>query len=92
MLETARQWALDVAEGRRARSFSLTRSDRLEPLGEALPMLQMARGMAAKQAAHLTHPQLCLDAIQAGVERGGLAGLAKVGFFCRGCFDVVVVL
>lgn len=33
---------------------------------------------ASKQARHLTHPQLCLDAIQYGVEHGGRAGLVKV--------------
>ena len=32
---------------------------------------------AAKQARNLTHPQLCLDAIQFGVEHGGYAGLQK---------------
>ena len=35
---------------------------------------------ASKQARHLTHPQLCLDAIQFGVEHGGRAGLSKVRF------------
>ncbi len=33
---------------------------------------------AAKQARNLTHPLLCLDAIQYGVEHGGRAGLQKV--------------
>jgi hypothetical protein len=41
-------------------------------------MIQFARAQAAKQAPNLTHPQLCLDAIQAGIEHGGVAGLAKV--------------
>jgi enoyl-CoA hydratase/3-hydroxyacyl-CoA dehydrogenase len=35
----------------------------------------MARQQAAKQARGLAHPQLCLDAVQAGIERGGHAGL-----------------
>ena len=38
-----------------------------------LPPLQ-----AAKRGRHLQHPQLCLDAIQTGVERGGAEGLRKV--------------
>ncbi len=33
---------------------------------------------AARQARNLTHPLLCLDAIQFGVEHGGYAGLEKV--------------
>ncbi len=33
---------------------------------------------AARQARNLTHPLLCLDAIQYGVEHGGYAGLEKV--------------
>ena len=41
-------------------------------------VLSFARAQAEKRAAHLTHPLLCLDAIQAGVEHGGLAGLQKV--------------
>lgn len=38
----------------------------------------MARQQAAKQARGLAHPQLCLDAIAAGIASGGLAGLQKV--------------
>lgn len=55
-----------------------TFADKLEPLGEALVVLQFARAQASKQAPGLRHPQLCLDAIQEGIEKGGLAGLKKV--------------
>ena len=43
---------------------------------------------AARQARNLTHPQLCLDAIQYGVEHGGYAGLEKVcmPFLTAACF------
>lgn len=112
--------ALDIAAGRAARNASLTRSDRIEPMGEALAVIEFARAQvgancvcvcgggsprdeaaaavcqrpraaphplpppppppraqAAKRARNLTHPQLCLDAIQAGVTNGGAAGLKK---------------
>lgn len=54
-------------------------ADHLEPYGEAVAILDFARAEAGKRARHLRHPQLCLDAIQTGVEQGGRAGLVKVG-------------
>lgn len=54
------------------------KTDRLEPYGEAVAVLDFARAEASKRARHLKHPQLCLDAIQTGVERGGQAGLVRV--------------
>ena len=80
--------ALDIAEGRAARELSLFRTDRLEPLQEALNVLQFARMEAAKKAPGLQHPLLCLDAIQHGVEYGGLAGLRKEGE----CFQMAASL
>eukprot|EP00878_Enallax_costatus_P013083 GHUV01013671.1.p1 GENE.GHUV01013671.1~~GHUV01013671.1.p1 ORF type:complete len:534 (+),score=173.53 GHUV01013671.1:1005-2606(+) len=56
-----------------------TAADRLEPYGEAIAIIDFARAEAAKRARHLQHPQLCLDAIQMGVARGGMAGLKKEG-------------
>lgn len=41
-------------------------------------VLEFARAQASKQAPGLRHPQLCLDAIQEGIEKGGMAGLKKV--------------
>ena len=70
--------ALDIAEGRKARVSSLARTDRLEPLAEAQVILAFSRAEAAKRAPGLQHPQLCIDAIQYGVENGGEAGLVKV--------------
>ena len=52
----------------------------MEPLGEALPILEFARTETQKRAPHLTHPLLCLDAIRVGVEEGGLAGLKAARF------------
>lgn len=78
LLQAAKKHALDIAEGRKPRVMSLLRTDRLEPYGEAVAVLDFARAEASKRARHLGHPQLCLDAIQTGVEHGGEAGLIKV--------------
>jgi enoyl-CoA hydratase/3-hydroxyacyl-CoA dehydrogenase len=78
LLAAARAHALAIAAGSKPRVCSLYRTDRLEPLAQALAVFEFARAQTAKRARHLTHPLLCLDAIQTGVEQGGLAGLKKV--------------
>lgn len=50
-----------------------------------MTILDFARAEAAKRARGLRHPQLCLDAIQAGVEHGGEEGIKKVGGRWCGC-------
>ena len=60
-----------------SRAILCCRTDKLEPLGEALPILEFARAETRKRAPHLTHPLLCLDAIRTGVEQGGHAGLQQ---------------
>ncbi|CAL5226791.1 g9652 [Coccomyxa viridis] len=77
LLEAARAWAAEIAAGTKPRNFSLYRTDKLEPLGEALPILEFAKAETQKRAPHLTHPLLCLDAIRVGVEQGGHAGLKQ---------------
>jgi enoyl-CoA hydratase/3-hydroxyacyl-CoA dehydrogenase len=79
LLQAAKQLALDIASGAAPRMMSLTRGDRLEPMGEALAIIDFARDQASKRARHLHHPQLCLDAIATGVTDGGAAGLKKEG-------------
>ena len=79
LLPAARQLALAIAAGKAPRSQTLYRTDKLESLGEALAIIDFAKAQAAKKGAHLTHPQLCLDAIRWGVEFGGLKGIDKVG-------------
>ena len=44
----------------------------------ASQICDMARMQVKKMSPNLVHPLLCLDAIQFGIERGSLAGLAKV--------------
>jgi enoyl-CoA hydratase/3-hydroxyacyl-CoA dehydrogenase len=79
LMATAKKLALDIASGKVARLKTLFRTDRIESYGNAMMTLQFARAQAAKRAPGLQHPQLCLDAIQYGVEHGGLAGLKKEG-------------
>ncbi|CAD7702036.1 unnamed protein product [Ostreobium quekettii] len=71
----AKRMALEIAAGRRARLETVLRTDRLEPLGKAMVAVKEARARVA--GGHVRHPELCLDAIIAGVEQGGMAGLLK---------------
>lgn len=79
LLQVAKQLALHIANGRKPRLQTLYRTDKLEPYAEALTIFEFAKAEAAKRARHLQHPLLCLEAIQCGVENGGVAGLAKEG-------------
>ena len=75
LLPAAKALAIAIANGEKPRLETLYRTDRLEPLGVALPLLDFASAEAAKRAPHLRHPQLTLGAIREGVEKGGRAGL-----------------
>jgi len=75
LLPAAAAWAKAIAAGSKPRLASLHRTDRLPPLGEAAATLAFARAETAKRAPNLTHPLLTLDAIGAGIEKGGDAGL-----------------
>jgi enoyl-CoA hydratase/3-hydroxyacyl-CoA dehydrogenase len=75
LLQAARAWARALAAGEKPRLAALERTDRLPPLGEALATLEFARAETAKRAPNLTHPLLTIDAIGAGIQRGGRAGL-----------------
>ncbi|CAK9207782.1 unnamed protein product [Sphagnum troendelagicum] len=77
LLLVARKWALEIAEGTKPRLSSLRRTDKLEPLGEAREIIKFARAQVKRTAPNLTHPQLCLDAIEEGVVSGGYAGVIK---------------
>jgi enoyl-CoA hydratase/3-hydroxyacyl-CoA dehydrogenase len=76
LLPRASALALAIARGEAPRLATLTRTDRLEPLGEALQMLEFAAAETARRAPNLTHPLLTIEAIKAGVTGGGRAGLA----------------
>jgi enoyl-CoA hydratase/3-hydroxyacyl-CoA dehydrogenase len=78
LLTAARQWALDIVSGKKPRLSSLQRTDKLESLGEAREIIKFARAQVKRTAPNLTHPLLCLDAVEEGVVRGGYAGAQKV--------------
>ena len=61
-------------------------------LGCDLPGCRACLVQAAKQARNLTHPLLCLDAIQYGIEHGGRAGLKKVGTAAAPLFALLRLL
>ncbi|KAJ0980641.1 hypothetical protein J5N97_008896 [Dioscorea zingiberensis] len=77
LVNTARAWALEIAEFRKPWIKSLHKTDKLEPLGEAREILKFARAQAQKQAANLQHPLVCIDVIEEGVVSGPHAGLLK---------------
>ncbi|KAD4178258.1 hypothetical protein R6Q59_021824 [Mikania micrantha] len=77
LVETARQWALDILARRKPWVSSLYRTNKIEPLGEAREILNFARTQARKQAPNLQHPQVCIDVIEAGIVSGPRVGLMK---------------
>lgn len=78
LLDTARQWALDIVDRRRPWVASLYKTDKIEPLGEAREILKFARTQAKKRAPNLNHPLVCIDVIEDGIVAGPRAGLWKV--------------
>ncbi|KDD75648.1 3-hydroxyacyl-CoA dehydrogenase, partial [Helicosporidium sp. ATCC 50920] len=82
LLSKAKSLALDIASGRVARANSLERTDKLPSVEEAVGMLAFAKQATAKRARNLKHPLLMIDAVEAGIRRGGAAGLrAEVDAF-----------
>ncbi|KAL2922931.1 Glyoxysomal fatty acid beta-oxidation multifunctional protein MFP-a, partial [Bienertia sinuspersici] len=77
LLNTARQWALQILERKKPWVSSLHKTDKLEPLGEAREILKFARAQAQKQAPNLKHPLVCIDVIEEGIASGPRAGLWK---------------
>jgi enoyl-CoA hydratase/3-hydroxyacyl-CoA dehydrogenase len=75
LLEAACKAALEMAAGRLKRERALQKKDKLPPK----PMIPYAFHMAKEQikakAPNLQHPVLCLDAMMAGLQNGGEAGL-----------------
>ncbi|KAF2289158.1 hypothetical protein GH714_029166 [Hevea brasiliensis] len=77
LVNTARQWALDILECRKPWVASLYRTDKLDSLGEAREIFKFARAQARKQAPNLKHPLVCIDVVEEGVVSGPRAGLWK---------------
>ncbi|KAK7363563.1 hypothetical protein VNO77_05709 [Canavalia gladiata] len=77
LVNTARQWALDILNYRRPWVASLYKTDKIEPLGEAREILKFVRDQTRKRAPNLQHPLVCIDVIEAGIVAGPRAGLWK---------------
>lgn len=81
LVNSARQWALDIVENRRPWTISLYKTDKLEPVDEAREIFNFARAQARKRAPNLKHPIICIDVIEEGVVSGPRAGLQKEAEF-----------
>ncbi|KAE8076784.1 hypothetical protein FH972_015411 [Carpinus fangiana] len=77
LVNTARQWALDIFHSRRPWAVSLHKTNKIEPLREAREILEFARAQTKKQAPNVEHPLICLDVIEEGLVFGPRAGLWK---------------
>ncbi|KAA3481066.1 peroxisomal fatty acid beta-oxidation multifunctional protein MFP2-like [Gossypium australe] len=77
LIETARQWALDILARRKPWVATLYKTEKLESLGEAREIFNFARAQARKRAPNLKHPLVCIDVIEEGVVAGPRAGLWK---------------
>ncbi|CAD5183080.1 unnamed protein product [Musa acuminata subsp. malaccensis] len=77
LVETARHWALDIAESRKPWTKSLYRTDKLEPPEKAREVLKSARVEARKRSPNVQFPSLCIDVIEEGIVSGPRAGLWK---------------
>ena len=85
MLPAAKALALELAAGKKPRVQSLRRSDRLPNMMVLNFMLTTAREGAEAAAKHMAHPLACIEAVEAGVTRGGEAGIKKEGELFRAC-------
>ncbi|KAF3319798.1 peroxisomal fatty acid beta-oxidation multifunctional protein [Carex littledalei] len=77
IIKISRQWALDIAEGRKPWLSSLRRTDKLGSLAEAREILKAARQQVKRQFPNMPQHQACLDSIEEGVVAGGYAGVLK---------------
>lgn len=78
LVNTARQWALDIFDRRRPWVTSLYKTDKIASLGEAREILKFARTQAQQRAPNLKHPLVCIDVIEEGIVSGPRIGLMKV--------------
>lgn len=74
VMQKACSRALDISEKRFPWMKSLERVDRLENWQEALHVLRQARSRAKKDHPNLFHYLVCMDVMEEGIRRGGLAG------------------
>lgn len=81
LLKVSRQWALDIAEGRKPWIRSLHRIDKLGSLPEVHDIIKLARQQVKQVAKNMPQHQACLDVIEEGIIHGGYHGILKVTLF-----------
>eukprot|EP00741_Cyanophora_paradoxa_P003369 tig00000692_g3274.t2 len=77
LLPLAKRVALELADGKRKRVRWIESSERLEMAVVAKQVFSFARKEAAKRAGGMPQPLACIEAVQAGYEKGGVAGLRR---------------
>ncbi|MCO5571965.1 hypothetical protein L7F22_025716 [Adiantum nelumboides] len=74
IVEKACDLALHILNGKVPWSKSLERVDRLESFGEAMQVLRRGRMQVKRDHPNLMHPLICIDVMEEGLLKGGLAG------------------
>ncbi|MCO5571549.1 hypothetical protein L7F22_025292 [Adiantum nelumboides] len=74
IVEKACDLALHILNGKVPWQKSLERVDRLESFGEAMQVLRRARMQVKREHPNLIHPLICIDVMEEGLLKGGLAG------------------
>ncbi|XP_027774699.1 peroxisomal fatty acid beta-oxidation multifunctional protein-like isoform X2 [Solanum pennellii] len=77
LLTVSRLWALDIAEGRKPRTHTLQRTDKIKPIHESSAILEVQRQQVLKTPRSMPHYKVCLDVIEEGIVSGGYAGVLK---------------
>jgi len=85
LLPAAKALALDIANGTKPKVQALKKADKLPNMMALNFILATARDEADKLASFMKHPLACIDAVEAGVIRGGEAGIKKEGELFRAC-------
>lgn len=80
LLKVSRQWALDIAEGRKPWMRSLHKTDKIGSLSEAREILKVAREQVKQTAKNMPQHLACIDVIEEGIIHGGYNGVLKVLF------------
>ncbi|CAN6901184.1 unnamed protein product [Brassica oleracea var. botrytis] len=77
LLTTSRNWALDIAAGRKPFLRSLHRTDKIGSLSEARAILRNARQLAKRIAPNMPQHHACIEVIEDGIIHGGYSGVLK---------------
>ncbi|KAG5595244.1 hypothetical protein H5410_036476 [Solanum commersonii] len=77
LLKVSRQWAIDIAEGRKPWMCSLHKTDKIGSLSEAHEILKVAREQVKQTAKNMPQHLACIEVIEEGIIHGGYNGVLK---------------